>query len=45
MESANLGNGEFSIDMYGGGPYNPIPRPNAKRPRDSAAFYLRSAVD
>jgi hypothetical protein len=31
------------LQVYGGGPYNPIPRPDAKRPDTWWSFQLRSA--
>ena len=33
------------LQMQGGGPYNPVPPPDAKRPESWWSFQLRSAVD
>ena len=32
------------LQVYGGGPYNPVPPPDAKRPKDWSTFQLRSAI-
>ncbi len=33
------------LQVYGGGPYNPVPPPDAKRPESWWSFQLRSAAD
>ena len=33
------------LQVYGEAPYNPTPRPDAKRPKEWGTFQLRSAVD
>ena len=32
------------LQIYGGGPYNPVPPPDAKRPKEWSTFQLRSAI-
>ena len=32
------------LQVHGGGPYNPVPPPDAKRPKEWGTFQLRSAI-